>query len=81
MTSDDSTSLSKMKTLQFNDKMATLNRDFLKSLRVWYEQCPHYDFVNSICSFYFSSVAVGYRQVLRKTCKKSRRNLWTSCCE
>lgn len=40
------TSEQQMRTLQFNDKVSRLNREFIRQLQEWYKQCAHYDFVS-----------------------------------
>ncbi|KAL6728577.1 hypothetical protein Aduo_010339 [Ancylostoma duodenale] len=45
------TSEQQMRTLQFNDKVSRLNREFIRQLQEWYKQCAHYDFSNSVRSY------------------------------
>ncbi|KAK5981934.1 RanBD1 domain-containing protein [Trichostrongylus colubriformis] len=45
------TSEQQMRTLQFNDKVSRLNREFIRQLQEWYKQCAHYDFSNSVKSY------------------------------
>ncbi|VDL72321.1 unnamed protein product [Nippostrongylus brasiliensis] len=53
MAADDikQTSEQQMRTLQFNDKVSRLNREFIRQLEEWYKQCNHYDFSNSVKSY------------------------------
>ncbi|KAK6040270.1 hypothetical protein COOONC_22225 [Cooperia oncophora] len=52
MAADDmQTSEQQMRTLQFNDKVSRLNREFIRQLQEWYKQCAHYDFSNSVKSY------------------------------
>ncbi|KJH50822.1 hypothetical protein DICVIV_02972 [Dictyocaulus viviparus] len=45
------TSEQHMRTLQFNDKVSRLNREFIRQLQEWYKECAHYDFSNSVKSY------------------------------
>ncbi|CAI4229078.1 unnamed protein product [Auanema sp. JU1783] len=53
MAADDlsNTSTNRLRALQYNEKVASLNKQFIKQLQKWMEQTPHYDFTDTVKSY------------------------------